>query len=87
VANVKRIKHLMKQLGMEELKKAKLRFSIVSLKQLKAIYKNYTKEELAYIELLMNNKESIHPLVILVEREIFIKKKRKRFFQLHLRSV
>ncbi|MDR0614863.1 MAG: hypothetical protein LBF82_02770, partial [Lactobacillales bacterium] len=60
-ANVKRIKRLMNQLGLNELQKAKLRFSIVSLEQLKAIYQNYTKEELAYIELLMNNKESIHP--------------------------
>jgi radical SAM family RiPP maturation amino acid epimerase len=59
-ADVKRIKRLMKQLGMKELQKAKLRFSIISLEQLKAIYQNYTKEELAYIELLINNKESIH---------------------------
>ncbi|MDR0691004.1 MAG: radical SAM family RiPP maturation amino acid epimerase [Streptococcaceae bacterium] len=61
VANIKRIKRLMKQLGVEELQKAKLRFSIVSLEQLKAIYQNYTKEELACVELLMNNKESIYP--------------------------
>ncbi|MDR1522118.1 MAG: hypothetical protein LBS28_04625 [Streptococcaceae bacterium] len=59
--NIKRIKQLMNQLGLEELQKAKLRFSIVSQEQLKLIYQNYTKKELAYVELLMNNKESIHP--------------------------
>lgn len=59
VEKTQRMKHFMEYLGPERLRMLKLRFSVVSLEQLAKIYQKYSKEELAYVELLMNNPESI----------------------------
>lgn len=53
-----RTKKLIEMLGEDELKHAVLRFSVTSLEQLEKIYKNFSSEELAYIEVLLNNPES-----------------------------
>lgn len=60
VSDPKRTKALLKQLGYKHLKNAAVRFSVISKKQLEKIYANFTKEELACVELLLNNPESLY---------------------------
>lgn len=59
VKNVQRTKEFLKLLGEEQLKQGALRFSVVSLEQLQRIHKEFTSQELEFVELLMNNKESV----------------------------
>lgn len=58
--NVKRTKALLKEIGGEHLKRAAVRFSVTSLKQLEEIHRAFTSEELAYVEVLLNNPESVN---------------------------
>lgn len=60
VRDVGRMKKFMDILGEKELKKASLRFSVVSLEQLCRIHREFSSEELKYVELLLNNPESIY---------------------------
>jgi len=54
-----RIKGFLKMLGDEHLKQAAVRFSVISKEQLNGIHSAFTPSELAYVELLLNNPESI----------------------------
>lgn len=54
----KRVKKLLSQLGEEHLKHAAVRFSIIRKEQLEKIHREFTPEELAGVELLLNNPES-----------------------------
>lgn len=56
--NIGRTKALLEMLK-EELPNAVLRFSITSLEQLEMIHREFTSRELEYVELLMNNRESL----------------------------
>lgn len=56
--NIERTKALMEMLK-EELPNAVLRFSVTSLEQLERIHREFTSRELQYVELLMNNHESL----------------------------
>lgn len=58
--NVRRTKDFLGMLGEEELAHAAVRFSITSLEQLHRIHEAFTPDELAYVELLTNNPESIN---------------------------
>ncbi|HUM83044.1 MAG TPA: radical SAM family RiPP maturation amino acid epimerase [Lachnospiraceae bacterium] len=60
VRNVSRTKKLIELLGKEALYDAALRFSVVSLEQLKNIYKYFSIEDLACIEIALNNPESLY---------------------------
>ena len=57
--NVERTRAFLAMLGEEELAHAAVRFSVTSLEQLDKIYEAFSAEELAYVELLLNNPESI----------------------------
>lgn len=57
--NVKRTKAFLEELTEENLKKAAVRFSVTSLEQLEKIHREFNSRELAYVELLLNNPESI----------------------------
>lgn len=60
VKNIERTKALMNLLGEEALKQAALRFSVVSLEQLDRIHRAFSSEELKYVEVLLNNPESVY---------------------------
>lgn len=47
-------------LGEDVLRQAAVRFSVLSLEQLKQIHQAYTAEELEHVELLLNNLESVY---------------------------
>lgn len=55
-----RTKSFLSFVGKEELACAALRGSIISLNQLAQIHEQFSAEELEYVELLMNNPESIY---------------------------
>jgi radical SAM family RiPP maturation amino acid epimerase len=56
--DIERTKRFISMLGEEALRVAALRMSVVSLKQLRRIHDAFTADELAYVELLLNNPES-----------------------------
>lgn len=56
----KRAKALIRMLGEEHLKYAALRFSIYSKEQLYQIHQQFSPEELAKVELVLNNPESLN---------------------------
>ena len=58
--DIERTRTFLKNLGEEELAHAAVRFSVTSLKQLEKIHRAFTPEELYYVELLMNNPESVN---------------------------
>lgn len=58
--NVSRTKAFLQELSDENLKRAAVRFSVTSIEQLKEIHSRFTPEELAYVEVLLNNPESIN---------------------------
>jgi len=59
VVDINRTRGLMQMLGEEQLKNAMVRFSVVSKKQLEKIHRAFTPEELAYVDLTLNNPESL----------------------------
>jgi len=58
--NINRTKYLLHMLGDKHLRQAAVRFSIVSKSQLEDIHRAFTPKELAYVELLLNNPESMY---------------------------
>lgn len=58
--DVKRTKAFLGRLGEQFLRQAALRFSVVSLEQLKEIHQSFSSRELAYVELLLNHPESAY---------------------------
>ena len=59
IDDLERTKSLMRMLGEEQLKNAMIRFSVISKKQLEKIHQAFTPEELAYVDLTLNNPESL----------------------------
>jgi len=57
--DIGRTRRFMSMLGFDNLKYAALRMSVTALSQLKRIHAEFTPEELACVELLLNNPESI----------------------------
>lgn len=60
VRHIPRMKAFLKFLGGESLRQAGLRFSVISLEQMEEIHRVFSPKELEYIELLLNNPESVY---------------------------
>jgi len=60
VRDIPRMKAFLKFLGEESLRQAGLRFSVTSLEQMEEIHRVFSPGELEYVELLLNNPESVY---------------------------
>lgn len=60
VRDIPRMKAFLRFLGEESLRQAGVRFSVTSLEQLEEIHRVFSPKELEYVELLLNNPESVY---------------------------
>lgn len=60
VRDIPRMKAFLNLLGEKSLRQAGLRFSVISLEQMEEIHRAFSPRELEYVELLLNNPESVY---------------------------